>query len=349
MQKRKKLYTAYISCILAFVMIFTSAGFGNTVYGYDAKNVSHDEAGQSAVYNNGTLKPMIQKTELVDSEYEADTETESIARLYSEVSEWSKYSSDYYYNMLSDNEKILYDRLEASVLKYAESSDNVSNIKFNNEYYTDNVECKDLELSNKRVQFVVELFYQTESQYFFLKNEWTVSKTSDGRVVAAAIAVYDEFANGAARQAYIRQFNSVIDAWSEQAQTAEDTYGKVKIIHDLICDNVTYQTGNFDQSAASALLDYGVFDMTTVCAGYAKAFQILCNGLGIDTIITVSATHAWNCVNIDGIWYITDCTYDKSFYEYGKSPYLAISQATLRDISNYDSAHDVRVSAFMPL
>ena len=342
MLRRKKLYTVCISCILAFVMIFTSAGFGNTVYGNEAENVSYEGEVQTKADNAGTLKPMIQKTEIVDSAYEADNERESIARLYSASSEWSKYSSDYYYNMLADNEKILYDRLEASVLKYAESSDNVSNIKFGNEYYTDNVDCKDLELTNERVQFVVELFYQTESQYFFLKNEWSVSKTSDGRVVAAAIAVYDEFTNGAARQAYIRQFNSVIDAWSEQAQMAEDTYGKVKIIHNLICGNVTYQAGNFDQSAASALLDYGVFDMNTVCAGYAKAFQILCNGLGIDTIITVSATHAWNCVNIDGCWYITDCTYDKSFYEYGKSPYLAISQATLRDVSNYDSAHDVR-------
>ena len=39
MLRRKKLYTVCISCILAFVMIFTSAGFGNTVYGNEAENV----------------------------------------------------------------------------------------------------------------------------------------------------------------------------------------------------------------------------------------------------------------------------------------------------------------------
>ena len=342
MLRRKKLYTVCISCILAFVMIFTSAGFGNTVYGNEAENVSYEGDVQLEADNTGTLKPMIQKTEIVDSAYEADNERESIARLYSASSEWSKYSSDYYYNMLADNEKILYDRLEASVLKYAESSDNVSNIKFGNEYYTDNVDCKDLELTNERVQFVVELFYQTESQYFFLKNEWSVSKTSDGRVVAAAIAVYDEFTNGAARQAYIRQFNSVIDAWSEQAQMAEDTYGKVKIIHNLICGNIEYKTGDYDQSAASALLNYGAMKRATACTGYAKAFQILCNGMGIDTIITVSKTHAWNEVNIDGYWYITDCTYDDSFYQYGRALYLAISTETLREVSNNDSAHNIR-------
>ena len=342
MLRRKKLYTVCISCILAFVMIFTSAGFGNTVYGNEAENVSYEGDVQLEADNTGTLKPMIQKTEIVDSAYEADDERESIARLYSASSEWSKYSSDYYYNMLADNEKILYDRLEASVLKYAESSDNVSNIKFGNEYYTDNVDCKDLELTNERVQFVVELFYQTESQYFFLKNEWSVSKTSDGRVVAASIAVYDEFINGAARQAYIRQFNSVIDAWSEQAQMAEDTYGKVKIIHNLICGNIEYKTGDYDQSAASALLNYGAMKRATACTGYAKAFQILCNGMGIDTIITVSKTHAWNEVNIDGYWYITDCTYDDSFYQYGRALYLAISTETLREVSNNDSAHNIR-------
>ena len=342
MLRRKKLYTVSISCILAFVMIFTSAGFGNTVYGNEAENVSYEGEVQTKADNAGTLKPMIQKTEIVDSAYEADNERESIARLYSASSEWSKYSSDYYYNMLADNEKILYDRLEASVLKYAESSDNVSNIKFGNEYYTDNVDCKDLELTNERVQFVVELFYQTESQYFFLKNEWSVSKTSDGRVVAAAIAVYDEFVDGNVRQAYIAQFKSVINEWISEAENANDSYEKVKNIHDLICENIEYKTGDYDQSAASALLNYGAMKRATVCTGYAKAFQILCNGMGIDTIITVSTTHAWNEVNIDGYWYITDCTYDDSFYQYGRALYLAISTETLREVSNNDSAHDIR-------
>ena len=342
MLRRKKLYTVCISCILAFVMIFTSAGFGNTVYGNEAENVSYEGEVQTKADNAGTLKPMIQKTEIVDSVYEADNERESIARLYSASSEWSKYSSDYYYNMLADNEKILYDRLEASVLKYAESSDNVSNVKFGNEYYTDNVNCKDLELTNERVQFVVELFYQTESQYFFLKNEWSVSKTSDGRVVAAAIAVYDEFVDGNVRQAYIAQFKSVINEWISKAENANDSYEKVKNIHDLICENIEYKAGDYDQSAASALLNYGAMKRATVCTGYAKAFQILCNGMGIDTIITVSTTHAWNEVNIDGYWYITDCTYDDSFYQYGRALYLAISTETLREVSNNDSAHDIR-------
>lgn len=50
----------------------------------------------------------------------------------------------------------------------------------------------------------------------------------------------------------------------------------------------------FHQSA------YSVFcDDHSVCAGYTKAFEMLMNGAGIDTIALLSTDHAWNMIKIN--------------------------------------------------
>ena len=55
---------------------------------------------------------------------------------------------------------------------------------------------------------------------------------------------------------------------------------------------------------------YGVFvNKKSVCAGYAKAFQLLLNLCGIGSVYVCSATHAWNIVKLEGDWYHFDVTW----------------------------------------
>ena len=49
-----------------------------------------------------------------------------------------------------------------------------------------------------------------------------------------------------------------------------------------------------------------------VCAGYAKAFQLLLNALGIECTYVTSDTHAWNLVRLEGDYYHIDATWDDS-------------------------------------
>ena len=189
MRSTKKIYALCVSILLVVVMIFTSAGLGiNGVYGYQkvlANEVTEYDIANNTSNIDGGLKGFKQKTEIVDDIQKTDEgiEKQTVPSLYSTESQWTNYSSDYYYNMLSSEEKLLYDRLEAAAVKYMESSEDITNVKFGNEYYIDNVDCSDLNISKERVQFVVELFYQTEAQYFYLENVWTISKTSDRHMV----------------------------------------------------------------------------------------------------------------------------------------------------------------------
>lgn len=90
-------------------------------------------------------------------------------------------------------------------------------------------------------------------------------------------------------------------------------------VNDYLVDNCTYDSeaveseeivGN-ENDAYGALVD-----KKAVCEGYSRAFQLLCNRLGIDCI-NVAGTgdgepHQWNCVLLDGEWYEVDVTWNDS-------------------------------------
>lgn len=51
--------------------------------------------------------------------------------------------------------------------------------------------------------------------------------------------------------------------------------------------------------------------LSPVCEGYSKAFQLLCHKIGLKCITVSSKTHMWNMVQLeDGSWYYVDCTWN---------------------------------------
>lgn len=83
---------------------------------------------------------------------------------------------------------------------------------------------------------------------------------------------------------------------------------KVKALHDWICDNTKYADSIIPpeyHTDASILLND-----ETVCEGYAKAFNLLCNSVGIETYYVHSSDHAWNIVKLGGHYFHVDTTWD---------------------------------------
>lgn len=91
-----------------------------------------------------------------------------------------------------------------------------------------------------------------------------------------------------------------------------------QMIHDMIILAIDYAYVSGTQTPEDA--DYahsivGVFDETgAVCEGYAKAFQLLMNYAGVESIYAVGygngGGHAWNLVCLEGEWYNVDITWD---------------------------------------
>ncbi len=84
---------------------------------------------------------------------------------------------------------------------------------------------------------------------------------------------------------------------------------KVKVVHDWIVLNVAYDQTKTSFSAYNALVN-GL----TVCNGYALLVDELLTELGIPVRIIEGKSgdvdHAWNLVQLDGLWYHLDTTFD---------------------------------------
>ncbi len=80
---------------------------------------------------------------------------------------------------------------------------------------------------------------------------------------------------------------------------------KALYIHDYLTDNVAYTYNYYDMYE---LLVNG----RGVCQAYALTNDYLLEQLGINSKIITSwdLNHAWNLVEIDGVWYYTDVTWD---------------------------------------
>lgn len=278
-------------------------------------------------------------------EEEIETQGESLHNAAS-TSEWTKYSSDYYYNQLSAKEKLLYDRMDTASSNNMTSSTDftvaLSDSSTVNAKRMDAINVSDIGLDEDEVDDVFQMFYEVEGQYYYLNNHYVMSaSTLTGQVYSVTLAVYDKFAKGADRIQYTNKVKTQLNTYINQINQSSTQYLKQKAAHDLILENVTYKSNDYDQSIVSALLSDDTFSKETVCAGYAKLFQVLCNGAGVESISTVSYTHAWDYVKFDGLWYIVDCTWDDhdALTECNQAPYLDIDYNTLRFLDD-SSVHE---------
>lgn len=94
----------------------------------------------------------------------------------------------------------------------------------------------------------------------------------------------------------------------------ETRYEKLLSIHDHIIKFTNYDVeSRFPDSAIGAMVEPGV-----VCEGYAKAFKLMCDELGIPCVIVfgnfdseAKIGHVWNYVQMeDENWYAVDVTWD---------------------------------------
>lgn len=90
-----------------------------------------------------------------------------------------------------------------------------------------------------------------------------------------------------------------------------DDYGKIAAIYEYIIKNVNYEYESEDIRYFTA---YGALkEGKAVCQGYAQLFYRLVKEAGISCRMifgTTTDAHAWNIVEVDGLYYLCDATYD---------------------------------------
>ena len=234
--------------------------------------------------------------------------------------EWDKYSSNYFYNQMSENARAFWDALDSMCLTYLTTNKDAEYVsEYVSDYpgyYSDFTIAKGL-TKNQAVE-VYYIFCYSNPQYYFLNRACLIGTYLDTWVISARF--YPGFANGASRAQATTNVKSQIDSWQSQIDALSSDEQKVKLIHDLIIQKVEYDYDfislpeDQQDSAESVLYNQSAYSVfctdLTVCAGYAQAFEMMCNGSGIDAVAVTSADHEWNKVRINDSWYNVDCTWD---------------------------------------
>ena len=84
---------------------------------------------------------------------------------------------------------------------------------------------------------------------------------------------------------------------------------KAKALHDWLCNAVDYDDTNTKD--AKNHVDYSAFlYSTTVCDGYARAYQHLMQAANIESYNIGSQTHAWNMIKLGNHYFHVDVTWD---------------------------------------
>lgn len=116
-------------------------------------------------------------------------------------------------------------------------------------------------------------------------------------------------------------------------QLATNDFEKAKLAHDVVAVLVSYDAASFWSGALPPQDFVSVIKSgRAVCEGYAVTYKKICDTLslsckivhgyarGVGTNLTNEsnvkvANHAWNMVQIDGNWYLVDCTWDAGHME----------------------------------
>lgn len=230
-------------------------------------------------------------------------------------SEWADSGSDYYFSLLSTREKKLYLNLKKQADIYMTGTDQFQTTKVKRGQQVTTVHILPIVsytgLTLQQMKKVFFCFMFENPQYYFMRNSVIYSESTK----MMSIGLYEIFADGSTRAAYTEQLAQQLALWEQQIDALPTAVEKERLIHQIVCEHVEYNDEmdtddpddlQMSQSCISAIL----FNKSTVCAGYAQMFSLLCNRAGIECVTVTSAGHAWNKVRMGSIWYNADCTWN---------------------------------------
>ncbi len=234
----------------------------------------------------------------------------------------SPVSCTYYYDQMNREEKQIYDALLQCVQKGEKS------IKL------ENVELITYEDYCHRAAF--GLTYD-HPELFWLKSGYSMSKrynrTQGYGDITLEFMQYSYWDYSMDKTKKSQELADAVTKVANLARNKTSDYDVIQFVHDYLVENAIYDhdaLNEFYKTYHNASCEYifsaygCLINKKTVCAGYAKAFQMIMQELGYECIYVVGdagGSHAWNCVFLEEEGYFVDITWDDPDYTHDEPLY----------------------------
>lgn len=207
---------------------------------------------------------------------------------------------------------------------------------------TDRVDLSDVRPTEEEFLAVTDaLQYEPRLVHWGSTSYTTVKDSEDIKRVTSFSLHYrvDE----AVLATYQADLDAAVSWLAAQVDPAASTYDKALAVYDWLINNVTYnhEVADSDNSDSIARTPLGALVYAdAVCSGYACAYQLVLEALGIpcSCVNSTEMNHTWNVVNIDGTYYHADITWDDGDDDRGPLHfYFLVSEQTIaRDHYGWD-------------
>lgn len=208
-------------------------------------------------------------------------------------------------------------------IKTSYSYDNLSSDKLREIYviideYAENADTSaislDVLLDEKNIEEAIEAYKNDHPEVFWLSNTFYYISDPISCSTSVELTYHTEASElDNTKAKFKKALKKALDSAPKNATDYElELYANNYLVDNCVYDEEAVKSEEIighENDAYGALVE-----KKAVCEGYSRAFQLLCNRLGVECI-NISGTadgesHAWNNVKLDGEWYEVDVTWN---------------------------------------
>ena len=230
----------------------------------------------------------------------------------------------YFYNQLDEKSRIIYRAFESNK---EQMKTGTYQIELGTSFSDILSQSDGQEKLGDYYQSAIEAYTYDNAEVFYLspkKMYLNIETTTKG-----GNTTYNVYINSGNEANYLTdEFNSKEKIYQAIAQIEQvknqilqnktgNAYQDIKMVHDYLVDTITYDSSLSKENIYNI---YGaLINRECVCEGYARAFKYLLDQLNIPCVLVIGTgtnsqgeteNHAWNYVQLNGIWYAVDTTWD---------------------------------------
>ncbi len=166
----------------------------------------------------------------------------------------------------------------------------------------------------------------------------------------------------------VAEYEAKLDEIVAAAKAAGGKKEQIEFVNNYICENTTYGFGteikngrNVDTPAAAYISTaYGsLVNGEAICGGFAKGFKAVMDRLGIPCVCVQGYSrrnenlepHMWNHVELDGMWYAVDVTFNDAVTDHARVLLVGsetLSKTHIEDNVISSSGYELRYPAIKP-